>query len=429
MAERWLVETMHLQGGPHGPVLRAARDALCAAGLAVGVTLVLVEEWEALAELNARHRGDWFPLLPRPAAAPSFWVAAVDADGEFVATHGVVLLDCSSASFGARVGDLTAFHDPGAAPSEEFGFCASPAAHETSGAVAWIVAGWNRPDWRGRGLFHLLGAVARLVAVDRWSPRWVVGLVDPETVPVWVRRCAGRALLEPLPAVLYQQAGVGRLPLHFMRWSRPAVLLDLQEAARKDTLETGVLRRSCSMQGLDVDGGQDRAAPLALPSIEGVGVDEGPADTRDGHLVEDRLAGADALGILRPDAVREFDMGIRFVGLVDDGPAPSAPQNRQGRNPQMPEAQRLGRPAAGQEGAAIHQAGALQEGGQRRGQHALAPALRHDGALPIRRLGQCQPDDGGFRPDGGAQGAPVLGGEDQDGHAALSSFRASAAAA
>ncbi len=418
MAERWLIETMPLQGSPHGPVLRAARDALCAAGLAAGVTLVLVEEWEALERLNTRHRGDWFPLLPRPAAAPSFWVAAVDADGEFVATHGVVLLDCSAASFGARVEDLTAFHDPGAAPVGEFGFCASPAAHETRGAVAWIVAGWNRPDWRGCGLFHLLGAVARLVALDRWSPRWVVGLVDPETVPVWVRRCAGRALLEPLPAVLYQQAGVGRLPLHFMRWSRPAVLLDLQEEAR-----------AWSMQGLDVDGGQHGAAAPVLPPIEGVGVDEGPADARDGHAVEDRLAGTDALGILRPDAVRELDMGIRFVGLVDDGPAPGAPQHRQGRHPQMPEAQRLGRPGAGQEGAAIHQAGALQEGGQGRGQHALASALRHDGALPVRRLGQRQPDDGGLGLDGGALGAPILGGEGEDSHAARSSFRASTAAA
>lgn len=418
MAERRLVETMPLQGSPHGPVLRTARDALCAAGLAAGVTLVLVEEWEALKQLNARHRGDWFPLLPRPAAAPSFWVAAVDADGEFVATHGVVLLDCSAASFGARVEDLTAFHDPGAAPVGEFGFCASLAAHETRGAVAWIVAGWNRPDWRGRGLFHLLGAVARLVALDRWSPRWVVGLVDPETVPVWVRRCAGRVLLEPLPAVLYQQAGVGRLPLHFMRWSRPAVLLDLQDTAR-----------AWSMQGLDVDGGQDGTAAPILPAIEGMGVDERPADTRDGHPVEDGFAGADALGILRPDAMGELDMRIRFVGLVDDGPAPGAPQHRQGRDPQMPEAQRLGRPGAGQEGAAVDQTGALQEGRKGWGQHALAPALRHDGALPVRRLGQRQPDDGGLRPDGGARGAPVLGGEGENGHAARSSFRASTAAA
>lgn len=418
MAERWLVETMPLQGSPHGLVLRAARDALCAVGLAIDVTLVLVEEWEALEWLNARHRGDWFPLLPRPAAAPSFWVAAVDADGGFIATHGVVLLDCSAVSFGARVEDLTAFHDPGAAPSEEFGFCASPEAHETRGSVAWIVAGWNRPDWRGRGLFHLLGAVARLVALDRWSPRWVVGLVDPETVPVWERRCAGRALLESLPAVLYQQAAVGRLPLHFMRWSRPAVLLDLQDVAQ-----------ARSMQGLDVDGGQHGAAAPVLPSIKGVGVDEGPANARDGHPVEDGFAGADALGILRPDAVRELDMRIRFVGLVDDGSSPGAPQNRQSRHPQMPEAQRIGRPGAGQEGAAVNQTGAFQEGGEGRGQHALAPALRHDGPLPVRRLGQRQPDDGGLRPDGGARGAPVLGGEDEDGHAARSSFRASTAAA
>ncbi|PWC39468.1 hypothetical protein TSO352_04780 [Azospirillum sp. TSO35-2] len=42
-------------------------------------------------------------------------------------------------------------------------------------------------------------------------------------------------------AVLYRRAGIGRLPLHVMRWSRSTVLLDLQDAAR-----------GRSRQGLDV---------------------------------------------------------------------------------------------------------------------------------------------------------------------------------
>ncbi len=211
-----------------GAGLETARDRLNAAAAAKGVTLFVSDDWPTLAALNERHRAGWYSLLPKPASAPCFWVGAVDAAGEVAVTHGVVLVDCTARSFGERVTDLSLFHDAGQAPAEEWAFCASGAALETRGAVAWIVAGWNRPDWRGRGLFHLLGAVARLVAWQRYRPRWVIGLVDPETVPVWAGRCTGWALLERRASILYHQQGIGRLPLHFMRWGRSAVLLDLE---------------------------------------------------------------------------------------------------------------------------------------------------------------------------------------------------------
>ncbi len=226
MGDYRLVETCNLGSGPLVPAVVTARDRLCADAIARGVTPILCEGWESLEELNATNRDSWFPLLPKPASAPAFWLGLVDGEGEVIATHGVVLVDCSSASFGARLADLSAFHDPADVPADEWAFCASEAAHDTRGAVAWIVAGWTRPDWRGRGLFHNLGALARLVALARWNPRWMVGLVDPETVPVWSGRGAGRRRLEERPGVLYCQHGIGRLPLHFMRWSRPAVVLD-----------------------------------------------------------------------------------------------------------------------------------------------------------------------------------------------------------
>ncbi|TWA73728.1 hypothetical protein FBZ83_1282 [Azospirillum brasilense] len=226
-ADRRLVETLPLGCGALASALVRARDALCASLLARGVTLVLSESWDELQRLNLCHRAGWFPLLPRPASAPAFWIGAIDDEGAVVATHGVVMLDCHGTSFGARVADLSAFHDAETAPAEEWCFVASEAAYDTRGAVAWIVAGWTRPDWRGRGLFHDLGAMARLVALATGNLRWVVGLVDPETVPVWRGRAAGWKELEPRPGVLYHQAGVGRLPLHVMRWSRAAVLLDL----------------------------------------------------------------------------------------------------------------------------------------------------------------------------------------------------------
>ncbi|WP_143271956.1 hypothetical protein [Azospirillum brasilense] len=90
------------------------------------------------------------------------------------------------------------------------------------------MAGWTRPDWRGVGLFHRLGELVRLIALARWNLKWVVGLVDPETVPVWSGQGGGRRRLEERPGILYHQSGVGRLPLHLMRWSRAAVALELE---------------------------------------------------------------------------------------------------------------------------------------------------------------------------------------------------------
>ncbi len=198
-----------------------------------GVSVALSDDWQSLMQVNERNRNSWFKPLPKPRSAEAFWLAALDRHGDVVATHAAIRLDCSAASFGARLADLSAFHDPGDAPSEEWCFCASEAAFDTRHTVAWIVAGWNRPDWRGKGLFHPLGTLARIVAMERWRPMWVVGLVDPETVPVWSGgAAAGRRRLDRRPTICYHQQGVGRLPLHLMRFSRASVLIDVADAVR-----------------------------------------------------------------------------------------------------------------------------------------------------------------------------------------------------
>ncbi|MBP2291060.1 hypothetical protein [Azospirillum rugosum] len=204
--------------------INAARDALMRKLAARGVSLAVCDDWSELQRLNETNRNSWFELLPRPSSSPAFWIAATDATGEVVATQGVVLLDCSKVSFGERLGDLTAFHDAGRAPVGEWCFCASEAAFDTTGRVAFVVAGWVRPDWRGKGLFHPMAALMRLAAWARWDVHWWAGLVDPETVPVWNAKGAGRRRLEPRPTIMYQQNGVGRLPLHLLRFSRPAMV-------------------------------------------------------------------------------------------------------------------------------------------------------------------------------------------------------------
>lgn len=56
-------------------------------------------------------------MLPKPASAPALWLGLVDGEGEVIATHAVVLLDCTTSSFGARLADLSALHNSGSAPA------------------------------------------------------------------------------------------------------------------------------------------------------------------------------------------------------------------------------------------------------------------------------------------------------------------------
>ncbi|HEY0832676.1 MAG TPA: hypothetical protein VGE72_02105, partial [Azospirillum sp.] len=106
MTGRALVETLAITG-PHAAMLRAARDALCADTLALGLTLVVSEDWRELEEVNRANVATWLPLMHQPNGEDAFWLAAVDRDGAVVSTHGGVLMDCSGRSFGERLSDLS----------------------------------------------------------------------------------------------------------------------------------------------------------------------------------------------------------------------------------------------------------------------------------------------------------------------------------
>jgi hypothetical protein len=212
------------RSGPHA--IADGQDALVARLLGKGVSVELSDDWTGLEDVNARNRNSWFPLLPKPEGAPGMWMAGRDRDGDVVATQGAVLLDCAERSFGERLADLSAFHDPGAAPSAEWCFCASEAAYARRGRVAFVVAGWVRPDWRGRGIFHPMAHLMRLRAWSRWDVHHWVGLVDADIVPHWNARSAGSRLLERRPSIVYHQEGVGRLPLRLLSFTRAGVAMD-----------------------------------------------------------------------------------------------------------------------------------------------------------------------------------------------------------
>lgn len=234
MTGRALLETLPITG-PHDGMLRAARDAMCAAALAQGLTLIVSDSWRDLEEVNRRNLASWVPILHRAASLPAFWVGAVDTagNGDVVAVQAGLLVDCRERSFAERLADLSLFYDdPADAPAGESCFVGDGPAHETFGPVCWIAAGWNRPDWRGRGLFHLVGRAVRLVSWARWSPSWWCGVVTPDVVPAWATERAGPRHLDRRPTILYQQAGVERPPLRFLRLSRGGVQQDLGRIAQ-----------------------------------------------------------------------------------------------------------------------------------------------------------------------------------------------------
>ncbi|HYH17896.1 MAG TPA: hypothetical protein VD995_04700 [Azospirillum sp.] len=235
MTGRALVETLPITG-PHVEMLRAARDALCAAALEQGVTVALSTDWNDLLDLNRRHVDTWLPLMHQPAGDDAFWLAAVDADGEVVATQGGVLMDCSERSFGDRLSDLSFFYDrpEDAAPGERC-FCASDAAHETRGRVCYLTAGWTHPSMRGRGLFHRVGRLVRLIAWDRWNPHSWAGMVAPDIAPLWSEEKAGRRFFEHRPTIWYLNpaSGFDYPPYRFIRFTRPGVYLDMEAIARR----------------------------------------------------------------------------------------------------------------------------------------------------------------------------------------------------
>ncbi|MGQ9371946.1 hypothetical protein [Azospirillum sp. ST 5-10] len=235
VGERALLETFPLPDAPHAAMLRAARDALCASLRARRLTAILSDDWQDLARVNRRNLDSWVPLLHRAPSLPSFWVGAVDDDtGEVVATQAGLLVDCTGRSFGDRLSDLSMFYDrPGDAPAGERCFVGSDLPFDTDGLVCWIAAGWTHPTLRGRGVFHVVGRLVRVVSWARWAPSWWCGVVTPDIAPVWSAAKAGPRHIDRRPSILYQQAGVERPPLHFLRLGRGGVQMDLGALAAR----------------------------------------------------------------------------------------------------------------------------------------------------------------------------------------------------
>lgn len=157
---------------------RAARDR--------GIYLSICDDFDELAEVNARNRQAWYPLVPMfdPGvgginAENGFWIRGVDATGETVLTQAARLYVWPDTSFAEEWEARTFMYpDPDRqAQPDERGIANCPAAATLTGRVCHTGALWMRPDFRSQGLGSLMPRLTRAYAYTKWWPEYMFSIV------------------------------------------------------------------------------------------------------------------------------------------------------------------------------------------------------------------------------------------------------------
>lgn len=157
----------------------------------LGIRLSLSTDFEELAEVNARHRHDWYPLMPnfdpRHCALDSqnaFWIKGIDAQGDVVLCHAVRLYLVKDAALKGELESLRFYYDrPEHAIANGMSIdVTAPVAETIKGRVSYSGALWVRSDFRGGGLARLIPPLSRALAVTRWYPAYHTCILMQPTV-------------------------------------------------------------------------------------------------------------------------------------------------------------------------------------------------------------------------------------------------------
>lgn len=179
----------------HGPVELLSRfvDEADTEIRSRGVTVAL-RGFEELVATNRANRSSWAPILPifdpvRGGATGDEGAALLgfDTAGEVVTAMAARLYAWPKSSFAKEAESLRLFYaDPEreAQPGERCEVT-SRGAGLVTGRVAFIGAGWFRPDFRGRGLSGVMSRLTRTCAYILWQTDFSTCFVNE---PLWKRR-------------------------------------------------------------------------------------------------------------------------------------------------------------------------------------------------------------------------------------------------
>jgi hypothetical protein len=167
----------------HGPAPLLARFILEAdkAARAAGIHLRLRNDFDTLDALNQKEvaRGAWYPLVDmfnpqRSDVSPenAFWLSGENERGEIVCTNAARIFFWPDSTLADQVFGMFYARDEG-----QPCVVTAEAARTISGVVQVHGATWVRPDYRSRGLSHLLPRVCRAYGPSRWPIDWVMALI------------------------------------------------------------------------------------------------------------------------------------------------------------------------------------------------------------------------------------------------------------
>lgn len=176
-----------------------------------GVSAHLSGDFNGLARVAEAHRADGFDLMPcaDPAIMPpgeGLWLALVAGHKVVATTAALYRYLPAGTSLRECLQDMTLFY---AAPevARQHGAdvrCRAPLADRIGGHTVLLTAGWVHPGFRGARLIRHAVRLCALAAYARWSPDWVVGLVEAKFPMSLVTdlygflwRCGGLALAVP----------------------------------------------------------------------------------------------------------------------------------------------------------------------------------------------------------------------------------------
>jgi hypothetical protein len=167
----------------HGQAPLLARFILEAdkAARAAGIYLRVRHDFDRLAELNDEQvaLGNWYPLIEmldprRSDVSPenAYWISGENDAGEIVSTNAGRIYDWSDTNLAEQAVAMMYGRDDGQPV-----IITTDVLKTITGVVQSMGATWVRPDFRSRGLSHVLPRVGRAYGLSRWPVEWIIAFV------------------------------------------------------------------------------------------------------------------------------------------------------------------------------------------------------------------------------------------------------------
>ena len=121
--------------------------------------------------------------------ANAFWISGENDAGEIVSTNAARIYYWPDTNFGEQAVAMWYGRDEGQPV-----IVSTDVAKSISGVVQNMGSAWVRPDYRSRGLSHLLPRISRAYGLSRWPVDWIIAFVTmahrPERLRLRLRRSA-----------------------------------------------------------------------------------------------------------------------------------------------------------------------------------------------------------------------------------------------